>query len=72
MESLLLGESASHEIYLHGEKNKTNTYMNTSDGAGLRPTRCACVVRNGETAKPTSFIEANYLQTEEKEALVFS
>lgn len=31
-----------------------------------------CVVRNGENAKPTSFIEGNYVEAGEKAQLVFS
>lgn len=80
MESLLLGESASHEIkrYLRGGGGGEYTYVNTRESTVGSSTWfvahsvCTCVIRNGVNAKPTSFIEAHYLQTEEKAVLVFS
>lgn len=60
------------------EEGGEYTYVNTRESTVGSSTWfvahsvCTCVIRNGVNAKPTSFIEAHYLQTEEKAVLVFS
>lgn len=63
---LLLGESASQEIHLHGEEKSEIVHQTISRE---RAFACEAVFGYGESGKPTSFIEGdNYsLAREEKD-----